>query len=524
MNQILPNKPSATGSRIEKTTRNFIVGIIYQILLLLLNFISRTIFIKVLGVEYLGINGLFANILSVLSMADLGIGTAIMYSLYKPLARKDKTIIAALISYYKKIYIVIASAVAIIGISLVPFLQYIVNLDKSLPNIKIYYILFLLNSVVSYLFVYKTILISADQKNYLLKIYNMAFAVIKFVAQIFVLYATHNYILFLVIMVLSTLSNNYFCSIKTEKIYPYLKLLKTELDKTYKKTVFVNIKSVFLYRFGGIILNNTDNIIISILVGTVAVGYYSNYFLLITAILGFTNIIISSVMASVGNLVVDNNLEYKYKIFNILSLLCFWVFGFSSICLFILFQDFISLWLGSDYLLSNIAVIIIIINFYMPGLLNPIWIFRDTTGLFKKTKYITIVTSIINIVLSVLLGMRYGLTGVLGATILARGMTNFWYEPYILHKDYFRKPVVKYFLQLLIRTILLCATAGLLYYITNFFNISSVQNFIIKLFLCIIVINGIFFIVFRKMDEFIYLKEYFLKSIIRNLKTKIMKK
>lgn len=504
-------------SRMRNSALNITAGILYQLLMLLLNFASRTIFIRILGVEYLGINGLFTNILSVLSLAELGVGSAIVYSMYKHLAEDDKTKLTALINYYKKLYNTIAAVIAVVGLALVPFLDYLVNLETPIESITLYYILFLANSVMSYLFVYRTSIATADQKSYKLKVYNMAFALIQFTLQIIVLLTTHNYVLYIIVQIFCALSVNIICTRKTVQLYPFIKG-KEQLQADDKREIWSNIKSLFLYQIGGVVLNNTDNILISVILGTIWVGYYSNYSMIIAQIGGFTSIIFVSLQASIGNLNAEGDAQKQFFIFKVLNLVSFWAYGFCAVCFCILFQDFITLWLGSSFLVDMMAVYMAVATFYLQGVLYPIWCYRQTTGLFKHTKYTMFFASIINLGLSIWWGYEFGLVGILAATVVARLATNIWYEPYKLHKLFFGTSPKKYYINQMVNIVLLISVIALVSVIATGVPVyNPIVNFTIKMLICVIVPNGIFFLIFRKTDEFKYLYDKSLKKVLNKI-------
>ena len=229
-------------SRIVKSSYNAIFGILYQIVVLVFSFASRTIFIKILGSEYLGINGLFGNILTVLSLAELGFSSAINYSLYKPIADHDVHKIAALMKFFKKIYYVVATVVLGIGLSLVPVLRYLVNVETDIPNLTLYYILILMQTVISYLFVYKMAIINANQQGYLVSNYGIFTYILQFVLQNAMLIMTHNFALYLSVQILCTLINNLLISHKADLVYPELKY-QDRLKKSEKIAIFRNVKT-----------------------------------------------------------------------------------------------------------------------------------------------------------------------------------------------------------------------------------------------------------------------------------------
>lgn len=494
-------------TRTKNSFKNIIFNNTYQLLNIILNFVIRTIFIKSLGESYLGLNGLFTNILSILSLAEMGISTAMLYSMYKPIANSDEKKLAALIGYYKILYTRIALVVLAVGLVILPLLPYIVNLEEDIGNIQVYYLLYLLNSVVSYLLLYKSSIAIASQKEYLIKKYDIIFLLIKVILQSIILIFFKNYIWYLIVQVVTTILANVFKSRKAEKLFSFIKQ-KVELEVQEKKNIWNNIKSLLFYQVGNVVLNNTSNIVISILLGTVVVGHYSNYSMIITAVSGFTALIFTSIQSSIGNYNVTGDSEGKYLIYKVLNFIAFVIYGFCSISFIALFQDFITLWIGENYLLDNNIVIVIVLNYYIAGILYPNWCYRYTTELFNKAKYTIVICSIINIVLAVILGMAWGLIGVFAATAIARLTTTFWYEPYILYKNIFKKKIIKYFLKQLANIIILLIIILGLSFIFNFIKIENVfLRLIVKELICIITVLPIFFLLFRKTKEYIFLKE-----------------
>ncbi len=504
-------------SRTRNSIKNMAFGVSSQCIVLIINFLSRSIFIYALGMEYLGINGLFSNILSILSLADLGMGTAMMYSMYKPLAEKDEKKLAALTRYFKKIYLIIAFSIAVIGICLVPFLRELVILESPVKYLEIYYLMFLADSVASYLFSYKTLIIYSDQKMYLLKMYSFIFVIIRFITQTIVIFGTHNYILYLGIQVICTFLCNMFSAREANKIYPYINK-RYELEKEEKKSIFSNVKSIFLYKIGGVILTSTDNIIISKIIGTIVVGFYSNYSMVVNSIIVFTTIVFNAVHSSIGNLNTNNDKKYQYKVFKTLDFVSFWIFGFCSVCLYVLFNNFIGLWVGQEYILESKVVAIIVLNFYIAGILNPISVFRDTTGLFKSTKYIPIAAATINILFSIILGKLWGLFGIFIATAIARLSTSFILEPRILMKQYFNESVIKYYFKVLVQFIVLIATIAFTKFICVFFDGTSILGFGVQIIISAILPNVIFLIVFFRTEEFKFIYNKILSKFVRLIK------
>lgn len=467
------------SSRTQNSVRNIIFSLVYQILTIVLSLINRTVFIFTLGVNYLGISGLFSDILMMLSLADLGFGVALTYSMYRPLAEHDYDQLAALTNLYRKVYRIIALAVTIIGLLLVPFLKYLINLKHPIPHITLYYVMYLANTVASYLVIYKTSIITADQKDYILNKYRSIFGALQTLFMTIFLWVTRNYFIYLLVQVIFTYAQNFYCSHVAEKMYPFINK-RVEMPAKEIKSIFKNLYSVFLYKISGVLLNATDNTIISVVLGTGLVGYYSNYSMITTKITGLVNTIFYSLTASLGNLVVKEKPERRYKVFVIMQSISSIFSTTCVICLMLLTQDFIRIWLGKSYILSDYTLAAILFNFYLGVILLPIWVYREATGLYQQTKYVMVVTAIINLILSIILAKRMGITGVLLSSAISRLVTYFWYEPVLLFKKYFDQTSLVYFRHILVNMFITIVVAALEYFTLGKFVPSGWITLIIK--------------------------------------------
>ena len=490
------------ASRTVNSVRNIFVSISCQFLTLIFSFLSRTVFIKFLGAEYLGINGLFSNILSIMSLADLGFGTAVVYALYKPLADNDTYKVTQIINYFKKIYNLIALIIFIIGVSLIPFLQYFVNLDRDIPYLRFYYFLYLLETVCSYLVVYKSALLNADQCNYIVKIIRTIFNIISHILKLIFLFLTKSFTVYVLVGAICVIASNFVIQIIANKNYKFLNNKVEKLEKSYRKDIMDNVKSLFLYRIGGVILNNTDNILISTLVNTISVGFYSNYSLLFGTVTTFSQLIFGSLNSSVGNQYVNTDKNKVYDTFKMLNFANFWVYGFCCITLYCLMSDFITIWLGSSFVFDDLTVFVICLNIYVSGMLSAVVTVRSATGMFKKTKYVFLITAAFNIIFSIIFGKMFGIVGIIGATILSRLLTNVWYEPFIIHKHVFKKSYYNYILTQIKYLALFVIPCLVITVIKQNFRTVNLFYFVCELILCVIVINLLFYIVFRKTKEF----------------------
>lgn len=504
-------------SRTRKSVLNLVVTVITQVCNLLIKFIGRTIFIRFLGVEILGINGLFTNILTLLSLAELGFGNAVIYSMYKPLKENDIDKLSALTMFYKKIYRMIILAVFCIGIAFLPFLDKIVNMENSFDHLELYYLLFLMDTAFSYVYIYKQSIINANQKMYVLKIVSFLCQIIQFILQVIVLIFTKSFLLYLCSQIFCTLLNNIICSLIANKNYPYIKE-KRELDSDSKKSILKNVKSLFLYKFTGTILNNTDNIYISLLIGTVVVGYYSNYYMVVNSINGIIYLVFSSVIASVGNLMTEDDKKKQNQIFLQLNFLCFMITGLFSIVLYAIFNDFIGLWVGKEFILDNMVVYITIANLYIYDMQIPVWIYRDTTGLFNDAKNATILVAVVNIVLSYFFGIQFGLFGILLATCISRLFITSWQQPIVLYKKILKSSSKMFFINKVKYLLFLIALLVPTFFIQSYYLVNNLFDLCVKSFLVVFLYFIFFFLCFHRTQEFIYFKNKFLNPFLGKIR------
>lgn len=510
-----------SNSRTKNVLKNMLVGTSFQVISLIMGFINRTIFIKILSAEYLGINSLFTNILTILSFAELGIGNAIVFNLYKPLANKDEAKLKTLLKFYRKTYLIIGMVILIAGLCLVPFIP---NLISEMPdiseNIYLIYVLFLMDTVISYFFVYRTSIITADQKNYIVIRTVQIFKIFQIIVQMIVLYFTHNYYLYLIFQLLNTFITFAYLSHKSKKLYSYTKKLDAEeLSKKEKKDIFKNVKALFIDKFSSVILNGTDSIIISKYISLFALGLYSNYLLIISAITQILSQLLNSFTASIGNLNTEDSIDKKFKIFNLLYFFTIVIFGVIGISLYVLLNDFVTIWLGSEYLLSKLTIGAVILHFYVNGVQFSTFTYRQTAGLFRDYRYFPILAAGLNIVLSIGLAKVIGLPGVFLATSISRWATAGWIDPMIVYKKIFSKSPKKYFIKYLYYITIVIMSLGITCFVTKFIVVDNILLFIIKGFLTVLVATISIILFTFKTTEF---KE--ICSLVKGFYLKLLKK
>ena len=507
-------------SRTRNSVRNLSYAVIGQAIGFVISFIARIFFIRVLGREYLGLNGLFTNILTILSLAELGVGEAITFSLYKPLAENDTKKCTMLMQVYKKVYTIIGCAILVIGFCLTPFLPLIIKNMPDIPYINLIYILFVVNTAVSYFFSYKRNLIIADQKRYIATFYRyLAHAVFTFL-EIVYLILFKNYIGYLLIMIAATLADNIMVSRKADKMY---KFLKTEeqipLDPESKDKIIKNTKAMMMHKVGGVVVNSTDNILLSMFVSLDSVGLYSNYFFITNALNSVTTHVFNSVTASVGNLFATSDSKKAYKVFKEVFFLDYFMYSFIAVSLLCLFNPFIELWVGKEYLFGFDIVCIIVINVYIAGMRKAVLTFREASGLFYKDRWKAVFEAIINLGTSIILAIYFGTFGVFLGTFISSVTVCVWVEPLILYKYGFKEKLIEYFKLYFMYAIVTIACCALTYYLCSFINYGRFVSLILKACLCVIVPNVINIILFRNTEQYQYFKNLF-RRIFAKLRRK----
>ncbi len=509
-------------SRLNNTIRNTYVGIIAHFITIVLNFINRTIFIKFLGVEYLGIGGLFSNILSVLSLAELGIGVAMVYNLYRPLSENNIPKIKAYMNFYKSSYMIISIIILLAGLLIMPFLDSIIKEKPNVDNFSLIYLLFLLNTVISYWFSYKRSIFSADQNEYVNTVNRTLFSIILSVGHLLILWIFKSYLIYLIVTIVCTLASNLHISYLCDKKYPFLKNNKEKLAKEEKKNLFKYVFAQMSHKFGGVVVNGTDNILTSALVknGLTIVGKYSNYTLFTSTLSSVINMFFSSALASVGNLNITSDKTYLEKTFNKMFFINMCLYGATTSCLFVLVNDFISLWVGSEFLLSKHILLIIVVNYYILGMRQTSTVFLNALGLFTINKYKPWIEAVINLVASLIFIKYFGFFGVLLGTLVSNVTTSTWIDPLVVYRYGFCKSSAVYFLKYFIYLLAVIAMTTISLFCTSFITVSGwglwFFKAIITLFCCGIVILTLFGKTQEFSDLIILLKRLIKKSIQRN--------
>ena len=495
--------------RKKQSIINSIVSVISTVITMVIAFIAQTIFFKTLGEEYLGLNGLFSNIISILAVVELGIGPAIVYNLYRPVAENNKEKIKSLLGFYKKSYHIIALAIMALGICILPFLKIIVGDITINVNIYLVFLLVLIDTICSYLLTYKRSILIAHQKNYVIALVHLAYTVILNILQIGILIVFRNYIFYLLVKIIMRIVENIIITIIANKKYKYIceKDVKP-LERDIIKDIFSKVKGLIFHKIGTFIVLGTDNILISTFIGVGSVGLYSNYLLVINGINSLFSQMFSSVTASVGNLLVENNNEKSFSVYKKIRFLNFWINTFCSSCMLALLQPFISMFFGKEALFGIGTVAIILLSWHLNFTRRDISLFKEAAGIYHEDRFIPIIESIINIVASIIFLKIFGLKGIFMGTITSSMVLFLYSYPKYVYKNLFSRKKLEYiksFFMQLLQTIIIASST---YFLVNLINISNVYfDFVLSCIVSICVPNAILYIVYRKSEEYKYLTD-----------------
>ena len=493
--------------RLKKSLINSSIGMITFLISFLPIFIVRKIFSEVLGSDVLGLTSLYNNIIGYLSIVEMGIGSAIIYSLYKPFAEGDKRKISGYLKYYKKFYIKAGLIVLILGIMITPFIHIFIkdNLDVSL--VRIGFVLFLINTFIGYIFTYKHCILNVAQEGYKVSIGITMSKILIAVVQIIIIKKYKSFYGYILVQILINLIFYIGINHYINKKFTWLNCIHGDIEKEEKRNLIKNIKALFYHKIGGIFVLSTDNIIVSSFISLSVVAMYNNYILITSAFTGLVGQAMNGITASIGNLLISEDKEHSYDIHKKLFFVSFWVISFIVISLFNTISQFIALWVGEGYILDMFTISIILFNLYFQMMRDQIDKFKEAGGQYYKDRYAPIFEGIINLITSIVLVKLIGLPGVFLGTLISNLVVVFWVKPKIVYKYIFNKPLKNYFKMyfgyLLISIIPLIISGILTKGIKNDISITS---FVFNCIINILIINITYLIIFWKNKHFIYFK------------------
>lgn len=506
-----------TSSRMLNAKRNAIWGIVYKVVTLFLPFIVRTIMIKTLGAEYLGLSSLFTSVLNVLSLAELGFGTAMVYAMYKPIAEDDTDTICALLNLYKKIYRGIGTLILVLGLCLMPFIRFFIS--GNVPtDINIYWLfgIYLINTAVSYfLFAYMSSVLTACQRHDIpVKVQTCAILV-KCLLQIAVLLTIKNYYAYVVILPVTTIAGNLATAYFARKYYPQY-VCRGEISSELQHKIKSKTLALLSVKITSVIYNSVDSIVISAFLGLTLLTKYNNYYYLMNSIIALITVIFNSITASLGNSIVVESKEKNYKDFMNLSFINAWIVGWCSICLFCLYQPFMVIWMGEDMLFENGIMVCFCIYFYVFQLKSVQSVYKDAAGLWREDMWRAYASNIFNLVVNLLLVRVVGVYGILLSTILALLVISYPWQTWIIHKKLFETSMKPYIRNLLVYSAVTVVVALITQNICGFVPFAGWTGLFMKAAICVVIPNVLILIIACKTNEF---KE--MLRIIRKLIKKV---
>lgn len=502
-------------SRTSNSIKNTIAGVIANIVNILVGFIAQRFFVQILGVEFLGINGIFANILSLLNIVELGIGEAIIFNLYKPIAKHDTRKIRSLMLFYKKAYRVIAFTIAGVGLILTPFIEQVTGGTSVDVNLKIVFLLFLGQTVSSYLATYKRSIVYAMQKNYVISVIHIAYLLALNIAQITILYTTKNYYLYLFAKIICNLAENFSINFYARKHYSeFFDRRAEKIDKSTSRDISRRVKAMGLHKIGGFIINGTDNLLISNLFGIASVGLYSNYYLITNAATQLFSQVINSSTASIGNLLTEKNTEKNFKTYKRIRFLNFYLATVTGACLLSLIQPFITLWLGEEYLLPLSVVVVITINYYQKLMRKTYDSFMVAAGICVENRFVPLIESVLNIIFSIVFAKLFGIIGIFIGTVVSGFALWFYSYPRFMYEKILERPAFEYFWDFLRSFAAFVLLAGLTYFLVSLIRVDGLILLVtLRGSVAFTSVNILFLLLYRKNESLVFYWQLLLKNL-----------
>lgn len=506
------------NSRTQNSIRNIAFGLVNRIVSILFPFIVRTIFIRSLGEEYLGLNSLYGSILQVLNLADLGFASAIVASMYKPIADGDVSKVSALLNLYRKLYKVVGSVLLVIGLILTPFIDKLINgTPPSDVNIHVLWLLYLFNTVVSYLFfAYKVSLINAHQRNDITEKIGALCKIIFSILQIVIVGVFKNIYLYVFLTIINSITYNLWCSFECNRRFPQY-TCSGNLDNETQKGITKNIGALALHKIGNTVSVSLDSIVISVFLGLTTVAIYGNYYYIITAIASVINLIYSAITASIGNSIVTETSEKNYNDLRKFFFLNTWLIGWCCVCFMCLFQDFMTIWMGDNLLFGITTVFCLVLRFYFDQIRKVVLTYKDAAGMWWADKWRPLVGCIVNLALNIILVNMIGVTGVMLSTVFSYAFVELPWETHALFKIYFKCSEKSYYMEMITITLKMAIAGIVTYSICTLININIIVAIVIKLIICIVITNAIFILLNIKNKDF-KLGMEFLIRIIKGIK------
>lgn len=490
-------------SRTQNATRNIIWGIIYKFTTLALPFLTRTAMIYTMGSEYLGLSGLFTSILNVLSLAELGVGSAMVYALYRPVAEKDESTVCALLNLYKKIYHVIGTIIVIAGILILPFIRKFISGDvPGDVNIYLLFIIYLIDTAGSYfLFAYQASILNACQRNDISSKVNIITNIVKNIGQITVLILWKNYYCYVIFLPVTSIAANIIIADTAKKMFPQY-VCRGKVESKLAKEIREKILALFAVKVSTVIYNSVDSIVISAFLGLIVLAKYNNYYYIMSAVVSVVTVVYNSITSSIGNSIAFESDKKNYNDYMNLSFINAWIVGWCTVCFFCLYQPFMKIWVGKDLMFDMGIVVCFCLYFYVHQLKSVQSAYKDAAGLWKEDMWRSYAANIFNLAANIILVQSIGVYGVLISTILALLVITYPWQTWMIHSKLFHCSMWPYVIRLIIYTIITAAACFLTWKVCGFIEGDDIPAFIFKTCICCLIPNVVFLICSYKTKEF----------------------
>lgn len=487
--------------RTKNTVRNIVFGFINKIIGIILPFFSRTAILYIMGEKYLGLSSLFTSILSFLSLAELGVGGAMVYSMYKPIAHNDNETICALLNLYKRFYRMIGSVILGLGILLMPFLKVLV--PEQLPdnmNIYILYFIYLFNAVLSYwLFAYKNALLQAYQRNDIDSKIASVVTPMSYVVMLGFLFLTHNYYAYIIWLPVFTVITNILRSTYVNKNFPNIKP-KGDISQELKESIVKKVKALIGTKLNTVVLNAADNIVMSAFLGLTVIAMYGNYYYIMSSIVGFLGIIYAAMTAGLGNSLETETVDKNYRDFEKLSFMNAWIVGWCAVCLVCLYQPFMKIWVGEELMFPFYIVLEFALYFYIYQLRKIPVTYKDAAGIWWEDRFRPYVCMVVNLVFNIVLVQIIGVSGIILSTVFSLVVSIPW-ENYTIFKYVFHRSSVHYYKKMGYYFLSMLLGGVITYWSCSFFG-EGFLMLCIRAVVCVIIPNIIFVVLNFKRQEF----------------------
>ncbi len=498
-------------------TLNIVFGFANKFLVFILQFIVRTAIIKILGEQYIGLNGLFSSILQFLSLTELGFGTAIVQSMYEPIARNDKNTVSNILGMYKRFLSVIGIVILIIGMFLFPFIPYLIK-DAEYPteiNIYIIYFLYLLNTSVSYsVLAYRGLLFSAYQRNDAITKVNMVINIFKYGLQIIIIIFCRNYYFFVAVLPLMTILGNIWITLKAQKKFPQYFIGKEPVH--CRNEIIKKAKALVGQKLYSVSIVSADTITISFFLGLTVSAIYNNYFYIIQGMISLLDVIWTSLMAGIGNKIITKTRQENYEDFVHITFSYNWIITVCTACLLSLFQPFMKVWVGEDLLFKENTMVLLVVYFYLWKMKDSLSLYKDAKGLWWQDRYRPYICTLLDIILNIVLIGTWGINGVFVATIISDVIVSFPWVVNVTFKCYFKDNKLNYYKDILIYMIEAAGVSAITYFVSKCVKCTTYRDVILLMIFCFIISNVLMLLIHWRKERF--------RNIVGRIKKEVEKK